>query len=41
MGDIYEGVFAPTEAGAAGAVISMIVALLKGEINAKTFQHIW
>lgn len=38
LGGIYGGIFTPTEAGATGALLAMIVALLKGNIG---LRQLW
>ncbi|MCB1407410.1 MAG: TRAP transporter large permease [Rhodobacteraceae bacterium] len=40
LGGIYGGVFTPTEAGAAGAFIAMLVALVKGRLSPRKFWNI-
>jgi C4-dicarboxylate transporter, DctM subunit len=38
LGGIYGGIFTPTEAGAAGALLAMVVAILKGQLN---LRRLW
>jgi C4-dicarboxylate transporter DctM subunit len=38
LGGIYGGIFTPTEAGAAGALLAMFVAILKGQLN---LRRLW
>ncbi len=40
IGGIYGGIFTPTEAGAVGALMAMIVAFLKGALNPKKLWSI-
>ncbi len=40
LGGIYGGIFTPTEAGAVGALLAMIVAGLKGQLNLKRLWSI-
>ncbi len=40
IGGIYGGVFTPTEAGAAGALGALVIALAKGKLNLRAFWHV-
>ena len=40
LGGIYGGVFTPTEAGAAGAFVAMLITLAKGKLSLKRFWSI-
>jgi C4-dicarboxylate transporter DctM subunit len=40
LGGIYGGIFTPTEAGAAGALGAMVIALLKRRLNWRSLWHV-